>query len=71
LDTLDQFGSFNVVLVMFELALFNKEVIRRAKSGPVMGRRQAIFKYLSQFLGQDPHSVASKRETCADFNLRA
>jgi len=28
LDLLDQFGSFNVVLVMFELALFNKDVIR-------------------------------------------
>ena len=50
LDLLDQFGSYNVVLVMFELALFNKSVIRRAKSGPVMSHRQAIFSYLSQFL---------------------
>ena len=47
LDTLDQFGSFNVVLVMFELALFNQGVIKRAKSGPVMSHRQAIFIYLS------------------------
>ncbi len=39
LHLLDQFGSFNVVLVMFELALFNKDVIKRAKSGPVMSQR--------------------------------
>ena len=45
-DLLDQFGSFNVVLVMFEMALFNKDVIKRAKSGPVMNHRQAIFSYL-------------------------
>ena len=36
---LDQFGSFNVVLVMFELALFNKDVIKKTKSGPVMSHR--------------------------------
>ena len=36
---LDQFGSFNVVLVMFEMALFNKDVIKKAKSGPVMSHR--------------------------------
>ena len=77
---LDQFGSFNVVLVMFELALFNKDVIKRAKSGPVMSQRQSIFQYLNQFIdtqvpqssqsqGQNSVSVAP-RETYADFKLR-
>ena len=47
LDLLDQFGSYNVVLVMFELALFNKDVIKRAKSGPVMSHRVSIFSYLN------------------------
>ena len=35
---------------MFELALFNQDVIKRAKSGPVMSHRRAIFAYLKQFL---------------------
>ena len=43
LDQMDQFSSYNVILVMFEMSLFNEEVIKRAKSGPVMSHRQAIF----------------------------
>ena len=70
LDTLDQFGSFNVVLVMFELALFNQEVIKRAKSGPVMSHRQAIFTYLRQFLNDQLGEEISKRESLADYKLR-
>ena len=71
---LDQFGSFNVVLVMFELALFNKDVIKKAKSGPVMSHRQSIFSYLNQFIdtqqSKNHANEASNRETYADFKLR-
>ena len=59
---------------MFELALFNKSVIKRAKSGPVMSHRQAIFTYLSQFLQDDKGNQASggtRMETLAEYKLKA
>ena len=76
LDTLDQFGSFNVVLVMFELALFNQDVIKRAKSGPVMSHRQAIFQYLNQFINvtepgsSSEESKVTHRESLAEYKLK-
>lgn len=53
--------------MVFELALFNNDVIKRAKSGPVMSHRQQIFSYLSQFVDSKNDS---KRETYADYRLR-
>lgn len=34
-----------VVLTMFELALFNQEVIRDTKSGPIMRLRTLLYEY--------------------------
>lgn len=77
LHLLDQFGSYNVVLVMFELALFNKDVIMRTKSGPVITHRGSIFAYLNQFIdlpqsanANSSPDVAAVRETYADYRLR-
>lgn len=34
-----------VLLTMFELALFNQEVIRETKSGPIMRLRTLLYEY--------------------------
>ena len=57
---------------MFELALFNKDVIKQAKSGPVMSHRQAIFTYLSQFIDTAQANPDNKQlsETLAEYRLK-
>ena len=79
LDQMDQFSSYNVILVMFEMSLFNEEVIKRAKSGPVMSHRQAIFQYLRQFVDSTRASDSSNdgdgkavisTESSSDYKLR-
>lgn len=47
-EAFEQFVSFQVILVMFELALFNKDVIRQTKSGPIMVLQSQLYNYLEQ-----------------------
>lgn len=47
-EAFEQFASLQVVLTMFELSLFNKEVIRQTKSGPVMALRSQLYKFFEQ-----------------------
>ena len=48
-DMMDQFGSYQVILVMFELVLFNQSVIKKAKSGPIMAHGKQLYNYFEQF----------------------
>lgn len=44
-EAMEQFASLQVVLTIFELSLFNKEVIKQTKSGPIMTLRSQLYNY--------------------------